>query len=164
MEITDEYCNEIVEMFKSDHEDFTNRMEFVLNDFKNKYQNKENYNEESFRKDTKQVYRLLLNTFASEETKKEIETEFTDNKNSSNEDLNDKLTYMQFTCDIKYVYDNIDTVNLQDPDSNFKEICNNVMGYLKKGSDDLNELSNSMKELTNKLKDLTNLLELKNKE
>ena len=36
MEITDEYCNEIVEMFKNDHEDFTNKMEFVLNNFKNK--------------------------------------------------------------------------------------------------------------------------------
>ena len=72
MEITDEYCNEIVEMFKNDDKDFTNKMDFVLNNFQNKYQNKENYNEESFRKDTKQLYKLLLNTFASEETKKEV--------------------------------------------------------------------------------------------
>lgn len=159
MEITDEYCNEIVEMFKNDHKDFTNKMEFVLNNFKNKYQNKENYNEESFRKDTKQLYKLLLNTFASEETKKEVEEDFT-----SDEDLDDKLTYLQFVSDIKYVYDNIDSVNLQDPDNNFKQICNNVMGFLKKSTKNLNELSNSMKELTNKLKDLHNLLELKTKE
>ena len=59
---------------------------------------------------------------------------------------------------------NIDTVNLQDPDSNFKEISNNVMGFLKKSTENLNELSSSMKELTNKLKDLQNLLELKTKE
>jgi DNA repair ATPase RecN len=161
MELTNEYCNEIIDLFMNDDDESMNKIITILSEFQEKYNNISTLNKITFRRDTKKIFNLLLHTIASEKALKEMDKVWEENFSDiqpTTDNLKEKLDYLDFTYNVKYVYDNIDNVNLESPDNVFQTKCNNVINYLKQGQNDIQELSNSMKELTNKLKEVHNIL------
>ena len=161
MELTSEYCDEIIDLFNNDDDESMNKIITILSEFQEKYNNISTLNEVIFRKDTKKIFNLLLNTIASEKALEEMDKVWEENFSNiqpTPDNLKEKLDYLDFTYNVKYVHDNIDNVNLKNPDNHFQNKCNNVINYLKQGENDMQEISNSMKELTNKLKEVHNIL------
>jgi hypothetical protein len=162
MELSDTYCNEIIDLFNenSDNNCMDKILE-ILTNFQNIYMDTNNLDEDVFRKDTKKIFNLLMNTFAGESALKEFDNYWDEEfskKNPTKEDLKEKIDYLNFTYDVRYVHDNIEQVNLKNPDNDFKNRCNNVINYLKQGTNDMEELKNTMKDLTNKLKEVHTIL------
>lgn len=161
MELTSEYCDEIIYLFNNDDDESMNKIITILSEFQEKYNNISTLNEITFRKDTKQIFNLLLHTIASEKALEEMDKVWEENFSDiqpTTDNLKEKMDYLDFTYNVKYVHDNIDNVNLKNPDNDFQKKCNNVINYLKQGENDMQEISNSMKELTNKLKEVHNIL------
>jgi len=124
MELTNEYCNEIIDLFNNDDDNSVDRIINILSEFQERYNNIFTLNEITFRKDTKQIFNLILHTIASEKALEEMDKVWEENFSNiqpTTDNLKEKLDYLDFTYNVKYVCDNIDNVNLENPDNDFQK-------------------------------------------
>lgn len=153
--ITSEECNEIINLFEVDEDRFMNEVQNMLVRYTNKYKNINLKDRESlFRKDTKNIFGLLNNTFGS--------TKIIDDMNNAlkdDDDQEEKEKYINFINNIKYIYEFIDNIDLLNPESDFTNKCSDVIEYLQKTQQDMNELSNTMMDMKNQMNELNTLLE-----
>ena len=111
--------------------------------FQNKYKNKpeiiESYFADEFRNDTKIIFNTILNSLPNEnEEKNEIY-------------IKEHTEFVECVDNVKYICQNIDTVNLINPDNEFYTKCNNAILYFNQKNREMNELTDTMKLLTKKL-------------
>ena len=71
----------------------------------------------------------------------------------------EKTEYFKFVDNIKYVLDQIDTVNLADPEHEFVIICNKSIAYINKKNQAMTQINDTMKTLNNTLQSLEKALD-----
>ena len=151
MEFTEANCKKVIDLMESDEGTGMKMMMDLLNSYQTKYKiKKEEIFDKNFRKDTKLIFEILRNGLASDKMIKEMDEEFTD----SEIDKKEKKEYMNFTENINFVLQKIDTVDLLDPDDEFSSNCTNAISFINKKNEDMKGLTNSMKQLSFKLEGL----------
>ncbi len=155
MLLTDENCKIAIHLIDSDERKGMVMMMNLLNLYQTKYEIKnEEICNKDFRKDTKLIFQLFRNCIASDNMIKEMFEEYDD----SEVDKIEKEEYWQFTENIKFVLQQIDTVDLLNPDDEFTSNCNNAITFLTKKDEDMKGLTNTMKKLSFTLEGLGNAL------
>jgi hypothetical protein len=147
----DNKCNEIVRLLSIDENKAINILFELFNDFTKKYtfDNLQDNQYFHFRKDGKTIFLLFQKIFDNDELREEIK------KDGEIDELNE---YEKFISNLKYIINNIETVDLNG-ESYFKKSCETCKEYLNKKINDMNELNNALEKLNNSLENLANKLE-----
>ena len=175
MNIIEENCNHVIELFDKNNEKYNENvgmteMSKLLFTYKEKFENTLKINDSTntnldethqklFRHDTKLVFNVIQEVFANETLLKEFEDDCKDNLDWDENDEKEKNEYINFIVDVQYLLDNIDTTNLNIPDTEFKQRSNKVIKYLQEKNQGMIELNNTVSELGDHLKELSEKLE-----
>tara|TARA_B110000467_G_C18118755_1_gene366656 strand:+ start:143 stop:625 length:483 start_codon:yes stop_codon:yes gene_type:complete len=152
MEFTEANCNKVIDLMENDEGEGMEMMMDLLNSYRTKYKIKtEALLAKDFRKDTKLIFEILRNGLASDKMIKEMDEEFTD----SEIDKKEKEEYMNFTENINFVVQKIDTVDLRNPDDEFSSNCTQAMSFINKKNEEMNEFKDTMKEFNATMKKIT---------
>ena len=152
MEFTEANCKKVIDLMKNDDKNSMKMMMDLLNSYQTKYKiKKEEMFDKNFRKDTKLIFEILRNGLASDKMIKEMDEEFTDNEI----DKKEWKEYMNFTENINFVVQKIDTVDLRNPDDEFSSNCTQAMLFIHKKNEDMKEFNGTLKKLNDTMKKLT---------
>ena len=152
MEFTEANCKKVIDLMKNDDKNSMKMMMDLLNSYQTKYKiKKEEMFDKNFRKDTKLIFEILRNGLASDKMIKEMDEEFTDNEI----DKKEWKEYMNFTENINFVVQKIDTVHLRNPDDEFSSNCTQAMLFIHKKNEDMKEFNGTLKKLNDTMKKLT---------
>lgn len=148
-------CDEIIKLHSENDDEAIDMVFKLFEEFTEKYtlDNIQDNDLINFRKDGKMLFSLLYKILNSDELREEIKND---------DDIHDVEIneYENFIINLKYIINNIDTVDLINEVKLFKISCNICKDYLNKKLNDMNALKNSLDELNNSLKKLQNNLEL----
>jgi hypothetical protein len=152
MEFTEANCKKVIDLMEKDEGTCVKMMMDLLNSYQTKYKiKKEEIFDKNFRKDTKLIFEILRNGLASDKLIKKIDEEFTD----SEKDKKEKEEYMNFTENINFVLQKIDTLDLRNPDDDFSSNCTQAMSFINKKNEEMNEFKDTMKEFNATMKNVS---------
>tara|TARA_B110000305_G_C19465899_1_gene658017 strand:+ start:9017 stop:9499 length:483 start_codon:yes stop_codon:yes gene_type:complete len=129
-----------------------------LNDFSKKYNNLKNINKDDFKKDCMCAFTNIHKLFSPDiigDLDNEIDNANNDDKHDLILERND---YVDMINNIDYVLNNISSLNLETPNTEFIDKCNLIIKYHTNNIENMNEVRKSMNELTKKLTALTETL------
>jgi len=143
-------CKAINKFFEiNDEMNGMNLLYATLTLFQNKYKNKpeiiENSFTDGFRNDTKIMFNTILNSLPNE---KDV---FDENEEKNEIYIKEHTEFIECVDNVKYICQNIDTVDLINSDNEFYTKCNNTILYFNQKNKEMNELTDTMKLLTKKL-------------
>jgi len=131
MNISIEYCQETINLFKYNNETHgQDRIYKILNNFINMYIL--NNNEELFREDGKKIFYILKNTWGSNEIIKESLEYYNTSTDMNDVNKIELKNYLNFTNNIDYLYNNIETAILTSKNNIFSIKCNEIIKYLNR--------------------------------